>query len=513
MQTLVQQPTPQATAPGAEQPTAAIVGAGVAGLAVAIRLAVKGYAVTVYEANSYPGGKITQLHLGSYRFDAGPSLFTMPHLMDELFRLAGREPADYFQYDQLEEACRYFYEDGTLLRAYADAAQFGREVEQKLGVPARRVQRHLRRSRYIYQVAGDLFMGHSLHRWQTYRRWSTIKAALLAPTLGLFRSLHSANRRLGDRRLIQLFDRYATYNGSDPYQAPGILQMIPHLEHNIGAAFPRGGMHSITESLYRLAQELGVAFRLNTPVERILHARGAVTGVQIGGQPIRHDLVVSNMDIYPTYRRLLPDLKQPERMLRQERSSSALIFYWGMNLWTPELKLHNIFFSDDYKHEFDQLFRKFELPDDPTVYVNITKKRESADAPAGKENWFILVNVPAVTDERWQTWLPEMRRRTLAKLERMLDRKLEAAIEVEDYLDPVRIEQRTSSYKGALYGTSSNHRDAAFFRHPNFSQQVRGLYFCGGSVHPGGGIPLCLNSARIVAEMVPEAQAVRNPNG
>jgi phytoene dehydrogenase-like protein len=177
-----------------------------------------------------------------------------------------------------------------------------------------------------------------------------------------------------------------------------------------------------------------------------------------------------------------------------------------MNWSSPELSLHNIFFSDDYRHEFEQLFRTKELPDDPTVYVNITKKMEPDDAPEGKENWFILVNVPSVTDESWEEWLPEARRRTLRKLERILGREIEASIEVEDHLDPIRIEERTSSYKGALYGTSSNHRSAAFFRHPNFSRKVRGLYFCGGSVHPGGGIPLCLNSARIVADMVPEPE-------
>lgn len=488
------------------QPSVGIVGAGIAGLATAVRLAVKGYSVHVYEANRYPGGKLTQLQLEGYRFDAGPSLFTMPHLMDELFRAAGRDPSDHFQYQQLDEACRYFYEDGTRLRAYTDAQRFGQEVEKELGVPGKKVERHLQRSSYVYNVAGDLFMGHSLHRLKTFLRWSTIKAAALAPTLSLFRSMHSVNRRLQDSRLIQLFDRYATYNGSDPYQAPGILRMIPHLEHNIGAAFPKGGMHRITESLYQLANELGVQFHFESYVERILHEDAVVQGLKVDGEKRSHELVVSNMDIHPTYRRLLPDLPQPEQVLHQERSSSALIFYWGMNLKTPELTLHNIFFSDDYQHEFDQLFRRKEIPDDPTVYVNITKKMEPKDAPESKENWFILVNVPAVTDENWDRWLSEARRRTLRKLERIMDRELESAIEVEDHLDPIRIEERTSSYKGALYGTSSNHRTAAFFRHPNFSRQVKGLYFCGGSVHPGGGIPLCLNSAKIVADLVPEPE-------
>jgi len=209
------------------------------------------------------------------------------------------------------------------------------------------------------------------------------------------------------------------------------------------------------------------------------------------------------MDVVPTYRRLLPDQPAPEQTLQQPRSSSALIYYWGIAREFPELHLHNIFFSADYKKEFEHIFQHKSISSDPTVYVNITSKLEEEDAPAGSENWFVMVNVPHHQGQDWEQLIHSTREAVIGKLSRMLHADLKNVIACEQVLDPLLIEQQTSSYAGALYGSSSNNRMAAFLRHPNFSSRIKGLYFCGGSVHPGGGIPLCLLSARIVGELAP----------
>jgi phytoene dehydrogenase-like protein len=202
---------------------------------------------------------------------------------------------------------------------------------------------------------------------------------------------------------------------------------------------------------------------------------------------------------------LLPGEPAPERALRQEKSTSALIFYWGIRRQFPELDLHNIFFSEDYRHEFDCLAAG-NISDDPTIYINITSKYTPADAPAGCENWFTMVNVPYNSGQDWDALIVETRRNVLAKLSRILGTPIEPLIACESLLDPRSIESKTSSHLGALYGTSSNNRMAAFLRHPNFSNRIRGLYFCGGSVHPGGGIPLALLSAKIVNDLIKEAE-------
>jgi phytoene desaturase len=509
---------------------AAVIGAGIAGIAASIRLAVKGYQVDVFEANAYPGGKLSTFDVegasGTYRFDAGPSLFTLPHLVDELFRLAGENPADHFDYIRLPEICRYFWDDGTRLTAWADTDEFAQEIETQLGEPADRVRSFLSDSAFKYDVTDRLFLHDSLHKARTWLNRKALRGYVNLPRLGVFGTMNGANERVfRNPKLVQLFNRYATYNGSDPYQTPALLNIIPHLEYNIGAFFPKQGMVSITESLVSLAERLGVRFHFNSPVQEIVVEHGKAVGVKVGGDggkgreavegKMSHKeaqsspssilpflLVISNMDVTPTYRRLMPSQPAPERTLRQPRSSSGLIFYWGIRREFPELDMHNIFFSNDYRTEFDYLFqRRDRLFEDPTVYVNITSKNKPDDAPPGCENWFILLNAPANEGQDWDAIINQTRQDVIRKLSHNLGVDVASLIECEAILDPRTIEARTSSAQGALYGTASNNRFAAFLRHPNFSSKIQNLYFVGGSVHPGGGIPLCLLSAKIATEL------------
>jgi len=482
-----------------------IIGSGVSGLASACRLRSFGFHVTVLEANAYPGGKLTEFRRNGYRFDAGPSLFTMPHFLDEVFLHAGKNPRHYYEYQKLDISCEYFFEDGTRVTAFADQQRFAAEAEAKLRVPAKSVIDYFKKSEDIYTSAAHIFLENSLHQAKTWLTKSVMRAIPKIPRLGLFETMHQRNvRLLNDARLVQLFDRYATYNGSDPYQAPGILTSIPHLEFNVGTFFPEGGMHTITKALHQLALDSGVEFRFNTRALEITTSGNITTGVRTETEHITADVVVSNMDVYPTYQKLLPQSKAPKKILSQERSSSALIFYWGIKKEFRELDLHNIFFAKDYKTEFASLFKTHTLHDDPTVYINITSKYCKTDAPTGCENWFVMINVPANTGQDWDALIVEARVSIIKKLNRLLKTNLDMWIETEDILDPRSIEYRTSSFQGSLYGTSSNNKFAAFLRHPNFSNEFKNLFFCGGSAHPGGGIPLCLQSGRITSTLISE---------
>ncbi len=486
----------------AQQPTARIVGAGIAGIASAIRWARKGYAVHVHEANSYPGGKLSQFQLGDYRFDAGPSLFTLPFLVDELFTLCGEDPRDHFNYLKKTEECRYFWDDGTRLTAHSDPAEFAAEAERVLGEPAKHVRAHLDLARRQYEATKGLFLERSLHKASTYLRRDALPALAALPSLKLTQTMHAVHaQRFRSPKMVQLFDRFATYNGSTPYQAPGTLAMIPHLEFGFGTFVPYGGMVAITESLVALAERQGVQFHYGQRVKRILVENRRATGLLVGGTELPADVVVSNMDVTPTYRRLLPDLKAPEKTLSQERSSSALIFYWGVRREFPELDLHNILFANDYEAEFRDLFEHKTLHSDPTVYIHITSKDLEGEAPAGGENWFVMINAPADYGQDWAAWRDTARASVLAKIERALGVDVAPFIEVEEVLDPPTIQSRTGSDRGALYGASSNNAMAAFLRHPNFHRQIPNLFFVGGSAHPGGGIPLCLLSAKIAADL------------
>ncbi|WP_343632041.1 1-hydroxycarotenoid 3,4-desaturase CrtD [Fluviicola sp.] len=483
---------------------AIVIGSGIAGIAAAIRLALKGYAVSVFEANEYPGGKLTTIQLGNYRFDAGPSLFTLPYLVDELFELAGKNPRDYFSYRQLEMLCHYFYEDGTVLHAYADREKFLQEVENKLRIDPLPLKEYLEHSTYIFERTRHSFLEKSLHKFSTYISSDILKTVSSMRKLHLFESMHEVNQKsLNHPKLVQLFDRFATYNGSNPYKAPGVLNSIPHLEFGIGSYFPMEGMHQITMACKQLAEESGVKFHFGERVQNIRISGKKVTGIETAKGFYPAELVISNCDVKQSYRQLIPQQKAPKKTLEQEPSSSALIFYWGMKQSFPELDVHNIFFSEDYQNEFKAIFEEKTVCDDPTVYIHISSKVVAADAPQGTENWFVMVNVPGDQGQDWEKLRSNVRKQVIQKISRILQTDIESLIEEEDYLDPLRISERTNSFAGALYGASSNDRMAAFFRHPNFSR-INGLYFSGGSVHPGGGIPLCLLSAKITTDLIPD---------
>lgn len=489
---------------------AIVIGSGVAGMAAAIRLAIQGYAVEVMERNAYAGGKLSLLEREGFRFDAGPSLFTQPQHLEDLFAAAGECISNYFRYQQVPLSCKYFYDNGKEVQAWTDADRFDAELVQQLGERPGTLQQYLNRSADLYNSIGTIFLNHSLHRLGTWLQPAIPRALTRVKWPYLFGTLHQYNRsRFLSEEAVQLFDRFATYNGSNPYQTPGMMSLIPHLELTEGTFYPQGGMISITNALMALATKKGVRFHFNTPVERIIENQGRVRGVVVHNRNVEADVVVSNVDVYFTYKYLLQDAHKANRLLRQERSCSGMIFYWGMKESFPELHLHNIFFSKQYRTEFDHIFRRKQLYHDPTVYVNITSKLEAEHAPAGGENWFVLINAPAHTGADTTEMRLQLRRNVLQKLSNRLGRDVEAAIAVEEFLDPQRIEVKTGSYLGALYGTSSNSKMAAFLRHPNTVSSLRGLYFCGGSVHPGGGIPLCFKSAEIVAGEVARLQPLQ----
>ena len=481
-----------------------VIGSGIAGLAVSIRLALKGYNVQVFEQNSYPGGKLSSFSIKDYRFDAGPSLFTMPHLVTELFKLAGEDVKNYFEFSKKEIACNYFWQDGTSFTAYGERKKFLKEVEKIFDEPQYNVDQYLKKAKKKYDLTSSLFLEQSLHRLKTFISLDTLKALFQLKTFELQKSLHQANAQsFSSPHLIQLFDRYATYNGSDPYQTSGIMTLIQHLESAYGTFVPKKGMVSITESLFGLAKRLGVKFSFETGVKEIKVKLGVVSGIKTNSGSFSSDYVISNMDVFHTYKKLLPNEIPPINRLKQERSSSAVIFYWGIKQSFPDLDLHNIFFSKNYKKEFQAIFKDKTVSEDPTIYINITSKEVVGDAPKGCENWFIMINTPADHGQDWTQIVNRLRSHIITNISKRLNVDLKNLIVCEEVLTPPDIESKTQSYMGALYGASSNDTMAAFLRHPNFSNRIKNLYFCGGSVHPGGGIPLCLLSAKIVDELIP----------
>lgn len=483
----------------------AVIGAGLGGLSCAARLARAGYAVDLYEQGERAGGKAGTLSLGAYRFDTGPSLLTMTEVFDQLFAEAGEKREEHLRFIPLAPICHYFYPDGTVLYSYSERGGFAAEVSGKTADSGAALSRYLDHAARIYGLTAELFLWRSLHDPSTYLRAAALRVLLGLGRIDAFRSMHAANRSFfSDARLVQLFDRYATYNGSDPYRAPATLNLIPHVEYGLGGYAVEGGIYCVPAAMERLAARQGVRFFYNSRVQRLLRTGRRVRGVVARGAQREYDVVVSNVDALRTYQELLAEEGAPlaRRYRRLEPSSSGVVFLWGLRRRSPELGVNNIFFSGDYQREFRQIFRERVTQEDPTVYVNITSKVTPQDAPPGGENWFVLVNGPCDNGQDWAAEAGIVRDRVLARLRRALGRDVGRDIEVEERLTPAEIQRNTGSTHGSLYGIASNTPLAAFLRHPNRVRRYPGLYLCGGSVHPGGGMPLAVLSGKITADLV-----------
>ena len=478
-----------------------VIGSGIGGLSSAIRLANKGYNVTVYEKNSKPGGKLGTLTLDDYKFDTGPSLLTMPHLIDELFELSHVNPRKYFNYKKKNVHCKYFWDDRKTFTAYSKQSKYLAEAKNSLGVTENNLKRYFDKAAKKYDLINKIFLKNSIHKLSTYFNYETFKASINLFTFQLFSSLYDVNRKeIQNDRMEQILNRYATYNGSSPYKTSGIMTIIQHLENYHGTFVCDGGMNQIPKALYDLCIKIGIKFEFNTDVKKILFENNKIEGIQTSKNLIKTDIVISNSDINYTYKNLLGDKKFSIK--QNDMSSSAVIFFWGIKKEYKNLDLHNIFFSSNYKKEFEEIFENNNISNDPTVYVNITSKDIKNVSPKKSENWFVMINSPKDIGQNWDNIKMTLRRNVINKLNNILETDIEKFISVEKIYTPKDIEKNSRSYLGSLYGSSSNSIFSPIMRHPNFSTRIKNLFFCGGTVHPGGGIPLCIMSSKIVSELI-----------
>lgn len=483
----------------------AVIGAGLGGLSAAIRLANAGFDVDVFEQNDDAGGKAGSLVFNGYRFDTGPSLLTMPNVLKELFSECGENLKDYIHLKKLDVICKYFYPDGTILNAFSDINLFGKEIERSTLDKFKSLKNYFNYCKTIYDLTAELFLYKSPQQASTYFSKKAFTALFQIKSIDPFRTVHQANSLFfKDKKLVQLFDRYSTYNGSNPYVAPATLNIIPHVEYTLGSYIPQDGIFSISKALKQLAEFKGVNIYFNSKVEKIEIKNKSVKGLIVGGNLQPYDVVLSNIDVLTTYKTLIDvdSTKVINKLNKHDLSTSALVFYWGVRGKHEQLEIHNILFSEDYKKEFDDLFTNKVIHNDPTIYIYISSKYKPSDAPKDCENWFVMINTPPNINQNWDEEVNKFRKIILEKIKKILMIDVEPKIVAEKFLTPIDLEKRTGSYHGSIYGISSNDRFAAFLRHPNFSKDISGLYFCGGSVHPGGGIPLVILSGKIVSDII-----------
>lgn len=481
-----------------------VVGAGVGGLAVAIRLRAAGHDVTVLERRDVVGGKLATLRRDGYTFDLGPSLVTLPHVFDDVFRAAGTSLEDEVELVRLDPQFHYHWRDGSSLTVHDDAdataAAFD-EFEPGAGEQWRRFDA---RGRRIWDVAERTFFAGPMSN--PFALLKRMRSPRDLTSIDPLRTLHSAaSATFDDDRLVQWAGRYATYSGSSPYESPATLACIPHVEARHGCWYPMGGLDALRQALERVAVDTGVDVRTGADVTRITvvepsaserRKAGRVRGVElVDGTTLDAEHVVANVDAEHLYADLLPDDAALKQVRRADRSTSGFVLCLGVRGATPGVGHHNVWFSESYAAEYNDLDAGRPAAD-PTIYACVSSVTDPTQAPQGCENWFVLVNAPAGAE------IDEAAYGNLV-LDRLAANgvDLRQRIEFVHAMTPSIIAERYRSPGGAIYGTSSNGRRAAFVRPGNRGAR-EGLYLVGGSSHPGGGLPLVATSARIVAEMI-----------
>lgn len=487
-----------------------VIGGGIGGLSTAIRLAAAGKQVTVLEKNPEVGGKMGQHEADGFRWDTGPSVITMRHVFEDLFDAAGRRFSDYVTLQPIDPLARYFFSDGTRFDASAGMSDIIQEIEK---LDERDVEGYLAYLSYaarIHRITGPVFIYNRPPSLMSFTKVPMHEWLKVDP----FRTMHQSIRRhVRDPRLRQMLGRFATYVGGSPYEAPATLNVIAHVELVGGVWYPKGGIHQMAEGMKRLAHELGVQICTDTPVDRIeIDKRGHIQGVvTANGSRFETDTVVSNVDVTTTYQRLLPDTTRTTKRLEQlkdfEPSGSGFILLLGVQGQHDDLAHHNVFFSADYRAEFETIFKAQALPQDPTIYVAITSKADPDHAPDGCENWFVLINAPPTSEDiDWEQEARPYRDLVLQKLaEKGYD--IRDKIISELILTPEDLKHDSGAWRGALYGPSANSKWTAFRRPHNRSRDVDGLYFAGGTTHPGGGVPMVALSGKVAADMILEDHA------
>lgn len=468
-----------------------VIGAGLGGLSAAISLAQEGYPVAIYEKNGQVGGKLNVLRAEGYSFDLGPSILTLPHFFEPLFERSGRKMTDYFRITRVRPHWRNFFEDGTVIDLYPEPERMAEEA-RKAGEAPEAVKAFLEYAAQLYDLVNEGYFQKGLDTSGDFRQHYGL---LNFMRFDFFRTMHqSVARHLKSPYLRDVFDFFIKYVGSSAYDAPAFMNCLATIQFRYDLWYVEGGMYNIARGLERLMQELRVDIQLNCEVTEIRRSQNRVTDIVLkDGRVVDAGIVVSNMEVIPAYRDLLHEDERFLRKLRRfEPACSGLVLDLGLDTTYPQLGHHNFFFSGRQRDHFNAVFRKKEIPDDPTIYLVAASKSDSTVAPPGCDCLKILPHIPHIGPEHPLTRddYAALRDRVVLKLERMGLSDLRRHIVFEHMWTPLDIQEMYYSNQGAIYGVVCDRFKNFGFKAPKQSSKYPNLFFVGGSVNPGGGMPM-----------------------
>ncbi len=486
-----------------------IIGAGIGGLATAIRLrALGGYDVTLLEKNPLVGGRAYRMEDSGFQFDIGPSLLLMTDVYRELFDVAGESFDDWLKLVKMEPNYRVHFGDGSELEMSSDLPTMIANLEKIEPGVAPRYYAFLQDACHKYRLGRAEFVEKNFIKPTDF---FTLRNLGMLNKLGALSSLYGhVSKFFKDDRLRQCFSMQTMYLGISPFTAPAVYTLLPYTElAEDGLYFPVGGIYKLPEAMAAVARKIGVEIETGIEVKSILVEGGRARGVSLEGKGhLLADVIVSNADLPYTYTDLLaerPTKLAEERWKRDKFTCSAFNLYLGTSkTYTDELLHHNFFLTNTYKQSFDDLFERKQIPDEPAYYINAPTRTDPSLAPAGKDNLFVLVPVPHMTETL--TWHDDQTARFTDKMLGILERRgltgLKDATVVQHTYTPRKWRDQFNLKYGAAFGLSHGLKQVGYFRPANKAPHIDGLYFVGASTTPGTGVPLVCLGARLTAQRI-----------
>lgn len=482
-----------------------VIGGGLGGLSAAISLAQSGYSVSLYEKNKHLGGKLNRLEAEGFGFDLGPSILTMPQIFDKLFVGSGKSMADYVPMVKLEHQWRSFFPSGKVLNLHQSLENMRTHNSSLNDHDIQEYTKLLQYAKGLYHATEKGYFQQGADHTLDIAKSNGIVGAF--KDFDLFSTVsHAIDKRISNPELRDMLSYFVKYVGSSPYDAPAVLNMMMYMQHEQGVWYVPGGMHLIAEALWKLAHDAGVSIHTGQRIAYIRKERGMLkSAVLEDGTELTADYYVSNMEVIPFYEQLVHEDSSFTNKLKKkyEPASSGLVMHLGVKKSYPQLAHHNFFFAQNLRQQMNKVFHDHELPDDPVIYLVNVNKTDSTQSPPGYENIKVLPHIPYIQDPPLtERDYAEFAERVLVKLERMGLEDLRTSLVFKDVWTPEDIKRNYGSDRGAIYGTLSHRQKNKGFKHPKQSTKYSNLYFVGGTVNPGGGMPMVVLSGQQVRDKI-----------
>ena len=485
-----------------------VVGAGVGGLATAIRLQSKGYEVEIFEKESMVGGKMHQIEGNGFKFDLGPTIVMMPQIYNEVFEVAGKDPKDYIPMENLDPVYSLTFDDGKRVSVSTDLVKLTKFLEEISYEEAQGYMSYLADVYKRYLVAKDHFIEKSFRGPKDFYNPKTLRQALKLKTFDS--AYHSISKYVKDDKLRKLLSFQTLYIGISPYNGPSIYTIIPMIEMVYGVWFIKGGMYTMAKSMEKLFIELGGKINLNSSIDEIVIEDGKAVGIKLNSKEIKADSIVCNADFPYAMKNLIKEEKYKgkytdKKIDKMKYSCSCFLMYLGLKEKLEDFEVHNIFFAKDFDKNISDIFDGI-LPDDPSIYLYLPTKVDASLAPEGKECLYVLVPIPELSRDKI-VWNDETIANYRSKILEIIKDKtkidnFEDLIEFERIVTPKDFEGRFNAYNGATFGLAPTLFQSNYYRPHNKASHCENLYFVGSSVHPGAGVPIVLTSAKLTANEV-----------